>query len=69
MIKRQLYSGTFTLNAAASFIFGLKKDVALLCLYFAHNCTEYTLRLLPSRSEATSHENHLYMVILTYMVT
>ena len=31
-------------------------------LYFAHNCTKHRPRLLPSQSEATPHENHLYNV-------
>ena len=55
-IKRQLYSGPFTLREA-----GL--DVALTTLYFAHSCTiKHRHRLLPSGSEATPHENYLYKV-------
>ena len=34
----------------------------LLCLYFAHSCTKHTPQLLTSGSEATPHENHLYVI-------
>ena len=35
---------------------------------FTHSCTKHTPQLLPSRSEATPHENHLY-VLFTVVVS
>ena len=38
---------------------GLK--VAFTSLYYAHSCAKHRPQLLPSGSEATPHENHLYI--------
>ena len=45
----------------SSFFYLSALDVALLCLYCAHNCTKHRPRLLPSGSEALSHKNHLHI--------
>ena len=66
LIKRQLYSGPFTLRGGAFSTNGK----GLSSLYLAQ--TECIPCFLPSRSEATPHENHLhvrlYTVILTYLM-
>ena len=64
MIKRQLYSAPFSLREAASFIF--QHYVALTSLYFVHSCTKHRPCLLPSRSEATPHENHVHVYVCFY---
>ena len=52
-IKKQLYSGPFTSREAVAFIFLALMVRTLICLYFAHSCTERPP--LPSASEATPH--------------
>ena len=55
---------TFHLERSSFFylsVLMVRLNVALTGLNFAHNCTEHRPQLLPSRSEAMPHENHLYV--------
>lgn len=56
---------TFYLAFFLSFSTNRKESMYLPCLYFTHSCTKCRPRLLPSESEATTHET-VYMQKLTY---
>ena len=56
---------TFYLTFFLSFSTKRKDSMYLPCLHFTHSCTKCRPRLLPSESEATTHET-VYMQKLTY---